>query len=162
MPDNAKGGNGADRRQHPRLLASDLPGITARLSKGPAVVLQDVSRSGARFQCDSRLTPGLSIALRIVTPDGQMDVRGKVVRSRVIRKDHGELSYEIAVAFSELLPDFTPVSAESAANAATPASGLPASGIQDGDLDESTILLLTASITQPLDVLREVFNGNNW
>jgi hypothetical protein len=151
-----------DRRQHQRVSASALPGVSAKLPKGPEVVLMDLSRSGARFQCDSRLLPGLSVALRLVTPDGKMDVRGKVVRSRLIRKDSGELSYEIAVAFSELLPEFTGLEDTAPAEPHPPMVQTHADGVSEVDWDEPTLLFVTASVAQPVAALREVFNGNDW
>ncbi|MEZ5317550.1 MAG: PilZ domain-containing protein [Vicinamibacterales bacterium] len=95
-----------DRREHQRVPASQLSGIRAQLPTGPEVILKDLSRSGARFQSESRLLPGLSVALKVVTPDGDVAIRGKVVRSRLVRLDKGGMGYEAAVAFTELLPDF--------------------------------------------------------
>jgi hypothetical protein len=93
-----------DRRTHQRLPASKLGAMKAQLTTGPAVVLKDVSRSGARFQSESRLLPGLSVALKMVTPDGVVAVRGRVVRSRLVRMDSGGMGYEAAVSFTDLLP----------------------------------------------------------
>lgn len=213
-----------ERRTHQRLPASRLAGLSAQLATGPAVALKDVSRSGARFQSDSRLLPGLSVALRMVTPDGVVTVRGKVVRSRLVRMDKGGMGYEAAVAFSELLPDLgvpaapaareqppvetsepavelateiTPDVAslrpESAAEAvlaaaaaargiASPAASSPSPGpavIADDaspavrsdaaaaaragdDDDEVPMMLLTASVSQTMAELHEIFNGNDW
>lgn len=93
-----------ERRTHQRVPASRLAGMKAQLTTGPAVVLKDVSRSGARFQSESRLLPGLTVALKMVTPDGVVAVRGRVVRSRLVRLDSGGMGYEAAVSFTDLLP----------------------------------------------------------
>jgi hypothetical protein len=93
-----------ERRTHHRVPASRLTGVKAQLTAGPAVVLKDVSRSGARFQSESRLLPGLTVALKMVTPDGVVAVRGRVVRSRLVRMDSGGMGYEAAVSFADLLP----------------------------------------------------------
>jgi hypothetical protein len=107
-----------DRRTHQRLPASRLNGLSAQLQTGPEVLLKDVSRSGARFQSEARLLPGLSVALKMVTPDGVVAVRGKVVRSRMIRLDRGGMGYEAAVSFSDLIPELATAPAPEAEAAA--------------------------------------------
>jgi PilZ domain len=154
-----------ERRAHQRTPASELKGIEAKLAAGPAIVLVDLSRSGVRFMCDTRMWPKLSIALKFVTPDGEVAVRGHVVRSQLVL-DQGRMAYEIAVAFSELLPEFNAAArpAESdppIADADDTGAGAGA-GVPEEDLDVTTILHLTASVPQSVAELRDMFNGNNW
>ncbi|MFI5178309.1 MAG: PilZ domain-containing protein, partial [Vicinamibacterales bacterium] len=94
--------SGRDRRVFPRVPAEQLP-VTAGFAPGPDVRLVDLSRGGARFECQRRLLPGSTVALRLVTPDGSLVVRGRVVRSRIAKIDQSGLVYEVAAAFNENL-----------------------------------------------------------
>jgi hypothetical protein len=162
-----------ERRQHERLPAERLKGLSLELAPGREVVMQDVSRGGARFQGDSRLLPGLWIALRLVAPEGILTIRSKVVRSRLVRMEKGGMVYEAAVAFAELLPPDTLSAAsgkeaESAAGRQTaPADAAaghsaPAAPPTERDEDSVPLMLLTASVNQPIAELQELLNGNEW
>ena len=106
----------ADRRVWPRIPASQLPGLSVNLTTGPDIRLIDISRGGALFECSKRLVPASTVALRLVTPDGTHIVRGRVVRSRIVRLERGGLGYQAAIAFNETLQDLkepeTPPAAE--------------------------------------------------
>src|SRR5262245_66002085 len=93
----------ADRRVWPRIPAKEVPKLTAELTTGPDIRLIDISKGGALFECSKRLVPSSTVALRIVTPDGTHIVRGRVVRSRIVRLERGGLGYEAAIAFNETL-----------------------------------------------------------
>ena len=71
--------SGKDRRVWPRVSASALRNVRVQLSAGDEVQLKDLSRSGARFQTETRLRPGLSVAIRFTTSDGVISVRARVV-----------------------------------------------------------------------------------
>jgi hypothetical protein len=79
--------------------------MRARLGGGAGteVRLIDLSRGGARFESESRLLPGSTVAIRLVTPDSTLVMHGRVVRSRVARLEHGGLGYDAAIAFEKPL-----------------------------------------------------------
>ena len=85
--------------------AAQLPQLSATLTTGPDIRLIDISRGGALFECSKRLVPQSAVALRLVTPDGTHIVRGRVVRSRIVRMERGGLGYQAAIAFNEALRD---------------------------------------------------------
>jgi hypothetical protein len=159
---------GRERRVFPRLAAEQLP-VTAAFAPGPEVRLVDLSRSGARFECERRLLPGSTVALRLVTPDGAVVVRGRVVRSRIAKIDQSGLVYEVAAAFNEnltTLADDAPqeTAAAPTESAAAAEAGTSAETASEGDPErwEDVITTVTATVTQSSGELREIFNGNDW
>ena len=160
--------SGRERRVHPRLPADQLP-FTAAFAPGPDVRLIDLSRGGARFECERRLLPGSTVALRLVTPDGAVVVRGRVVRSRIAKIDQSGLVYEVAAAFNETLSalaDDSPQEAGASAAALVSASDPIATDDGGADADPERwsveITTFTATVTQSSGELREIFNGNDW
>jgi len=159
--------SGRERRVFRRLPAEQLP-VTAAFAPGPDVRLVDLSRGGARFECERRLLPGSTVALRLVTPDGTVVVRGRVVRSRIAKIDQTGLVYEVAAAFNETLTAL----ADDAGAEAAPASDAPAAAddappsaeasANDTDQWPEVITTVTATVMQSSDELREIFNGNDW
>lgn len=161
--------SGRERRVFRRLAADQLP-VTAAFAPGPDVRLVDLSRGGARFECERRLLPGSTVALRLVTPDGTVVVRGRVVRSRIAKIDQSGLVYEVAAAFNETLTtladDSGAEAAPVAANASTAEGPEPSVEAEaaTGDANQwpDVITTVTATVTQSSDELREIFNGNDW
>ncbi len=182
----------ADRRVFRRIPANQLPGLSVNLTTGPDIRLIDISRGGALFECSKRLVPASTVALRLVTPDGTHIVRGRVVRSRIVRLERGGLGYQVAIAFNETLqdlieepaaeaaspdaPEVTPGAAlwadaigepvaSQAAGAETP-DAAPAADAPAGESADAAwvppMLTLTASVLQTSEELREIFNGNDW
>jgi hypothetical protein len=91
------------RRRWVRVPAEALPGVEARLTSGIDVRLIDLSQGGARFKTRERLLPGLNVSLRFTTGAEDQSVRGKVVRSSMVKLADGRLGYEVGVAFDEVL-----------------------------------------------------------
>jgi hypothetical protein len=160
--------SGRERRVFRRMAADKLP-VTAAFAPGPDVRLVDLSRGGARFECERRLLPGSSVALRLVTPDGAVVVRGRVVRSRIAKIDQTGLVYEVAAAFNETLTtladDAGPEIDAAAAPDAPPDDD--AAPVGDASPTESdpwpdVVTTVTATVSQSSDELREIFNGNDW
>ena len=114
----------ADRRVWPRIPAKEIPQLSAELTTGPDIRLIDISKGGALFECSKRLVPSSTVALRLVTPDGTHIVRGRVVRSRIVRLERGGLGYEAAISFNETLQEF--VETPAAAAPAPPIDTAPA------------------------------------
>ena len=159
---------GRNRREFRRIPATEVP-VTAAFSPGPDVRLIDLSRGGARFECERRLLPGSNVSLRLVAPEGPVIVRGRVVRSRIAKIDQGGLVYEVAAAFNETLTAIAGEPAEEAPTlrppderaVASPQAAIDATapGAED---DWSDAITVTATVSQSRDELREIFNGNNW
>ena len=153
---------------HPRLPADQLP-FTAAFAPGPDVRLIDLSRGGARFECERRLLPGSTVALRLVTPDGAVVVRGRVVRSRIAKIDQSGLVYEVAAAFNETLSALADDSTQEAARRGR-CAGVRSEAVATDDTGADTdperwsaeITTFTATVTQSSGELREIFNGNDW
>jgi hypothetical protein len=120
--DGTSAATAADRRVWPRIPASELPDLSVNLTTGPDIRLIDISRGGALFECSKRLVPASTVALRLVTPDGTHIVRGRVVRSRIVRLERGGLGYQAAIAFNETLQELKEPQPPAAADEPPPAS----------------------------------------
>lgn len=103
-----------NRRTWSRMSAGAIPGVRATLSSGATVELVNVSRGGAQFRTASRMLPGLSVTLRLVTADGQLTMKGRVVRSTMVKMANGTLGYEVGVSFDQELPGAGPAPAQKA------------------------------------------------
>ena len=167
----------AERRNWPRIPAEALTNVSAKLATGPDIRLVDLSRGGARFECEKRLLPGAKVALRLVTPDGTLVVRGRVVRSRIVRLERGGLGYDAAIAFNETLSQMLeePNAGASTAPAQAPEvqATAPAADIIDKDdgapdvpleswVPPVELMTVTASVSQTSEELKEIFDGNDW
>ena len=141
--DGTSAATAADRRVWPRIPASELPDLSVNLTTGPDIRLIDISRGGALFECSKRLVPASTVALRLVTPDGTHIVRGRVVRSRIVRLERGGLGYQAAIAFNETLQELKEPQARAAGDE-PPAVGVdtpapeatPAASLWAGAVDE--------------------------
>jgi hypothetical protein len=94
---------GEERRASPRHAATTLGSVTARIIGGSPVDLVNFSARGVLFECDSRLLIGARASVRITTPDANLIVSGRVVRSRVKGLDNGALRYDAALALDHEL-----------------------------------------------------------
>jgi hypothetical protein len=110
--------SGRERRNWSRTPADAFPNVKTTLKSGLEVELIDMSRSGAQFRTPNRLLPGLSVTLCLVTPDGKLNVEGKVMRSTMVKLKNGSLGYEVGVSFDLLLMGVAPKPDESPAAAA--------------------------------------------
>jgi PilZ domain len=90
-----------DRRANPRLDATKLGPVVARLIGGSEVRLIDFSRHGVLVESDVRLQIGAKASIKITTTDGALVVRGSVVRSRVSGVVGSNLTYHTALALEE-------------------------------------------------------------
>jgi hypothetical protein len=87
----------AERRGGVRHPAGTLGSVTARIIGGSPVDLVNFSSRGVLFECDSRLLIGARASVRITTPDANLMVSGRVVRSRVKGLVNGALRYDAAL-----------------------------------------------------------------
>lgn len=125
----------ADRRTSPRASADQLPWLgDVRMQPGHDASLVNLSDGGALFETASRLTPGSSVLLQFIGPEGQ-HVSGEVLRCAVFTFSDGRTAkYRGAVKFSEPLSRFFERAAQTAKGLA------PVAGVIDlepiGSLDE--------------------------
>jgi len=166
------GRDDANRRIFRRLPASALPALSARLGGGVGteVRLIDLSRGGARFESETRLLPGSTVAIRLVTPDSTLVMVGRVVRSRVARLEHGGLGYDAAISFEKPLKDLIdepddPIPSGPGlfqeTSSAHPDMDLPVRA-ETEPVSSSAMVTVTAAVSQSSDELQEMFNGNEW
>lgn len=92
---------GIDRRTSPRVPASAVPDLKARLLAGPDVRLVDLSRRGVLLETQTRLLPGSPVRLKFVAQDATLVLKGAVVRSSVCTCGEHGLIYRTAVTFDE-------------------------------------------------------------
>jgi hypothetical protein len=168
--------NGAERRKYPRRSPSVIPRLkSVRLIAGPEVKLINVSRRGVLFETDARLAPRSAVALRLVTSDAILLLKGYVVRSILAVLKGSAIRYQSAVEFDEdfVLAD-SPVAhdsshaagskaGESHAETKTQQGQLAAQPAASSGHDQFTdVLLVTAEVPQSGPELREMFGLNRW
>jgi hypothetical protein len=117
----------SDRRTSGRHAAAKLGTVQARLIGGSQVDLVNFSNRGVLFECDSRLLIGARASVRITSPEHNLVVTGRVVRSRVKGLVNGALRYDAALALDHEFA-LTPALAELMARAGA---------VSDDDFDAS-------------------------
>lgn len=168
--------SGAERRRYPRRSPSVIPRLkSVRLVAGPEVKLINVSRRGVLFETDARLAPRSAVALRLVTADAILLLRGYVVRSMLAVLKGSAIRYQSAVEFDEdfVLAD-SPIAVvsdnaagskaeESYAEATELRGQSAAQPLAAATQDQLTnVLLVTAEVPHSGPELREMFGLNKW
>ena len=127
-----------ERRLKPRRFTdADEPIRTVRLRAGRDVEAIDVSDGGVLVEGASRLLPGTHVDVHVITRDGRVLVRSRVVRARVTAISPGEVRYRCALAFDHLVDTGYPVPITAAGQAALtgtrypPAVGESESGVPE-------------------------------
>lgn len=94
-----------DRRTTHRLHRTEEHGIVgARVRPGHRAHLVDVSAAGALIETSHRLLPGTSVELHLETETAHTNIRGRVLRSAVVRVRPSSVCYRGAIAFDRDLP----------------------------------------------------------
>ena len=94
-----------DRRTTHRLHRTEEHGIVgARVRPGHRAHLVDVSAAGAMIETSYRLLPGTSVELHLETENAHTNIRGRVLRSTVVRVRPSSVCYRGAIAFDRELP----------------------------------------------------------
>jgi len=89
-----------ERRRSPRRTpAPDEPSSRIRLRAGREFVTIDISNGGLLAEGETRLLPGTHVDVHLVTRDGRLLVRSRVVRAFVCHVAHHEIRYRGALAF---------------------------------------------------------------
>ena len=122
--------DGPERRAFPRIPASSVPYLTARVAGGPSVRLLDLSKRGVHVESTLNMRPGSTVVIRFLTGDASVTLTGAVVRSTVaVLEASGEVTFHTALAFTDELT-LCGEELDAAANAAqashppsTPAAG---------------------------------------
>jgi len=93
-----------ERRRAPRRTpASDEPLSQIRLRAGRQLSVIDVSNIGLMAEGEMRLLPGTHVEVHLVTSDGRLLVRSRVVRAFVHHVSASQIRYRGALAFSHLV-----------------------------------------------------------
>jgi hypothetical protein len=91
-----------DRRRRPRRTpASDEPVSQVRLRAGRQLDVIDVSDIGLLAQGDMRLLPGTHVDVHLVTAEGRLLIRSRVIRAFVCRVCPDRIQYRGALAFEQ-------------------------------------------------------------
>jgi hypothetical protein len=93
-----------DRRCARRRAQQDVPWLSdIRLPWGVDVHLVNISSTGLLIESGSKLTPGVTLDLRLSGPDTAMLVKARFVRSEVARIDGRGVRYHAAAEFEKAL-----------------------------------------------------------
>jgi hypothetical protein len=89
-----------DRRRAPRRVPSaDEPLSQIRLRAGRELTTLDVSDVGLLAEGEMRLLPGTHVDVHLVTRDGRLLIRSRVVRACVCHVEAHQIRYRGALAF---------------------------------------------------------------
>ena len=89
-----------ERRRAPRRIpAADEPLSRVRLRLGNHLTVVDLSNCGALIEGPSRLLPGTHVEVHIVTADGRVLARSRVVRAYVHHLERDVIHYRGAISF---------------------------------------------------------------
>jgi hypothetical protein len=93
-----------DRRAHPRIAASAVPYLQARIAGAPRVSILDLSKRGVHIATTMHMRPGRTVIVRFLSGDASMKMTSAVVRSSVaVLEASGEVTYHTALAFTDEL-----------------------------------------------------------
>ena len=96
-----------ERRQtHRRQRLEEHGIVSTRVRPGHHATLIDVSAGGALIETNHRLLPGTAVELQVETGTVRASVRGRVLRSAVIRVHPSRVCYRGAIGFDTHLPWF--------------------------------------------------------
>ena len=87
------------RRAARRLVAADEPLSQIRLRAGRQLGVIDVSDSGLLAEGEMRLLPGTHVDVHLVTDEGRLLIRSRVVRAFVCHVSASTIRYRGALAF---------------------------------------------------------------
>ena len=87
------------RRMARRLVAGDEPLCQIRLRAGRQLVVIDISDSGLLAEGEMRLLPGTHVDVHLVTDEGRLLIRSRVVRAFVCQVSASTIRYRGALAF---------------------------------------------------------------
>ena len=127
----------AERRAHPRLLASELRGLkAARVKYGPEVNVIDLSVGGVLFETTGALAPDASLVLEFASQKSTILVPARLLRCHNVIAAAGHVHFEAACAFRRplALDDFIAAGHPATANGSTAAWQRVGARFRDGRL----------------------------
>ena len=93
-----------ERRRAPRRApASDEPLCRVRLRTGRELTVIDVSDAGVLVRSAARLLPGTHVDMHVLTWNGRVLVRSRIVRAYVCALQADAIWYQGALAFERLI-----------------------------------------------------------
>ena len=116
-----------DRRRSPRRTpASDEPLSQVRLRAGRQLEVINISDTGLLAEGEMRLLPGTHVDVHLITGEGRLLIRSRVIRAFVCRVSRDRIEYRGAIAFERTVPTTAVGYAiPGAADASNGASGKP-------------------------------------
>lgn len=96
------------RRSSRRTPAADEPLARVRLRAGRHLAVIDVSNGGALVEGEARLLPGRHADVHVVTGEGRLLVRSRIVRAFVVHLEAERILYRGALAFDRTLDTAPP------------------------------------------------------
>jgi hypothetical protein len=91
------------RRLRRRVPGDREPLSRMRLRTGRELAVLDVSGLGALVEGDTRLLPGTHVDVHVMTPDGRILVRSRIVRACVAALSGDRIRYRGALAFERFV-----------------------------------------------------------
>ncbi|MGE3508815.1 MAG: PilZ domain-containing protein [Vicinamibacterales bacterium] len=89
-----------ERRRSPRRASTGEDAIVAvRVRPGIDAAVIDISASGIALETERRLPPGRHVHVQLAYRASGVTLRGRVVRTAVVRLSAGQLVYRCAVQF---------------------------------------------------------------
>jgi hypothetical protein len=117
---------GRDRRRAVRRTPGpEEPLARVRLRAGRELAVVDVSSAGALVEGDTRLLPGTHVDVHVLTADGRVLVRSRVVRAWVSALASDSVHYRGALAFERPVDTGYPVPASELMSPEGAGSGYP-------------------------------------
>ena len=92
------------RRTARRIVTSDEPLSQVRLRAGRQLAVIDISDLGLLAEGEMRLLPGTHVDVHLVTCEGRLLIRSRVVRAAVCHLSASTIRYRGALAFERAVP----------------------------------------------------------
>jgi hypothetical protein len=96
------------RRTARRIVADDEPLSQIRLRAGRQLAVIDISDSGLLAEGEMRLLPGTHVDVHLVTDEGRLLIRSRVVRAFVCQVSASTIRYRGALAFDRAVQTAVP------------------------------------------------------
>lgn len=100
------------RRTIRRRVAADEPLSQIRLRAGRQLGVIDISNSGLLAEGEMRLLPGTHVDVHLVTDEGRLLIRSRVVRAFVCQVSASSIRYRGALAFDRTMQTTVPTAVE--------------------------------------------------
>ena len=113
------------RRTVRRLVAADEPLSQIRLRAGRQLGVIDVSKSGLLAEGEMRLLPGTHVDVHLVTDEGRLLIRSRVVRAFVCHVSASTIRYRGALAFDRTMQTATQTTVQRTVETSVAGYGIP-------------------------------------